>query len=69
MCDPNGCTSDSGERLPGLVAFRTMSLERVHALNVLGGAAGIHGKRVAALAIKGRIPTISTTREFAGDGV
>jgi putative tryptophan/tyrosine transport system substrate-binding protein len=49
-------------------AFRTMSLERVHALDVLGGAAGIHRKRVAALAIKGRIPTISTTREFAGDG-
>src|SRR5262245_52147462 len=49
-------------------AFTVMKRERVHALSVLGGAAGIHRKRVATLAIKSGIPTISTTRQFVADG-
>jgi len=49
-------------------AFRAMNRERVHALSVLGGAAGIYRKRVASLAIKSGIPTISTTRQFVADG-
>jgi putative ABC transport system substrate-binding protein len=49
-------------------AFATMSRERVHALSVLGGAAGIQRKRLAALAIRNGIPAISTTRQFANDG-
>ena len=49
-------------------AFATMSRERVHALSILGGAAGIQRKRIVALAIQRGIPTISTTREFANDG-
>ena len=49
-------------------AFTVMKRERVHALSVLGGAAGIHRKRVATLGIESGIPTISTTRQFVADG-
>ena len=49
-------------------AFTVIKRERVNALSVLGGAAGIHRKRVATLAIKDRVPTISTTRQFVADG-
>jgi len=50
---------------PGFAAIRR---ERVEAVNILGGAATIHLKRVAELAIKSRMATISTTRRAAEDG-
>lgn len=49
-------------------AFATIKRERLDALNVFGGAAGIHRRQVADLAIRNRIPTISTTRETAEAG-
>jgi hypothetical protein len=45
--------------------FSTIRRERAGALSLLGGAATIHTRRVADLAIKNRIPTISTTRSSA----
>ena len=48
--------------------FATIKRERLDALNVLGGAAGAHRRRLAALAIEQRVPTISTTKESAEDG-
>jgi len=49
--------------------FTTIRKERAEALNLLGGAATIHTRRVADLAIKNRIPTISTTRNLAEQGL
>jgi putative ABC transport system substrate-binding protein len=46
-------------------AFATLRNERVQALNVLGGAVTVHGRRVADLAVMNRIPTITTTRRSA----
>jgi putative ABC transport system substrate-binding protein len=40
--------------------FATIRKERLDALNVLGGAAGVQLRRFAELAIQHRIPTIST---------
>ena len=50
-------------------AFSTIRRERAEALSLLGGAATIHTRRVADLAIKNRIPTISTTRSSAEEGI
>jgi putative ABC transport system substrate-binding protein len=47
--------------------FTMIRRERLDALNVLGGAVTIHGRRVADLAIKNRLPTITTTRRSAAD--
>jgi len=49
--------------------FTTIRKERAGALNLLGGAATIHTRRVADLAVKNRIPTISTTRNLAEQGL
>jgi putative ABC transport system substrate-binding protein len=49
--------------------FTTIRKERAEALNLLGGAATIHLRRVADLAVKNRIPTISTTRSSAEEGL
>ncbi len=49
-------------------AFTTIERERLDALTVLGGAAGIHGKELAALALKNRTPTIVTVKEAAAAG-
>jgi putative ABC transport system substrate-binding protein len=49
--------------------FTTIRRERVEALNILGGAATIHTRRVADLAVKHRIPTISTTKNAAEEGL
>jgi ABC-type uncharacterized transport system substrate-binding protein len=49
--------------------FATIRRERLDALNILGGAAGVHRRQVADLAVRSRVPTISTTREFAEDGI
>jgi putative ABC transport system substrate-binding protein len=43
--------------------------ERLDALNVLGGAAGARRRQFAELAMRHKIPAISTTREFAEDGL
>ncbi|MGH7302932.1 MAG: ABC transporter substrate binding protein [Candidatus Rokuibacteriota bacterium] len=48
--------------------FTAIRRERAEALNVLGGRATIHTRRVADRAIKNRLPTISTTRGAAEDG-
>jgi len=49
--------------------FTTLRRERLDALDILGGAAGVHRRQFAELAIQNRVPTISTTREFAEDGL
>jgi putative tryptophan/tyrosine transport system substrate-binding protein len=49
--------------------FMTIRKERAEALNLLGGAATIHTRRVADLAVKHRIPTISTTKNAAEEGL
>jgi putative ABC transport system substrate-binding protein len=49
--------------------FATIRKEKAEALNLLGGAATIHTRRVADLAVKNRIPTISTTRVSAEEGL
>lgn len=50
-------------------AFTTIKKEGVEAVTILGGATGAHRRQFAALAIQHRVPTISTTREFAEDGL
>jgi putative tryptophan/tyrosine transport system substrate-binding protein len=49
-------------------AFTTIRRERAEALNVLFGAAGVHPRHVADLAVKRRLPTLGTTRISAESG-
>jgi len=49
--------------------FEAIRAERAQALNILGGAAGVHRKQIAELAVRNRVSTISTTREAAEEGV
>ena len=49
-------------------AFTTIRRGRAEGLNVIAAAAGLHVSRVAELAVKSRILTISTTRRSADQG-
>ena len=49
-------------------AFTKIKGERLQAISVLGGAATIHVRRVAQLAVKNGIPMITTTRRGAESG-
>jgi len=49
-------------------AFTTIRRERAEALNVLFGAAGVHPRHVADLAVKSRLLTIGTGRIFTESG-
>ena len=49
-------------------AFTTIRRERAEALNVLFGAAGVHPRHVADLAVKRRLLTLGTTRISAESG-
>jgi len=48
--------------------FATIRRERVEALNVLGGTAGVHLNRVGDLAAKSGIPTLGSQRQTAEAG-
>jgi putative ABC transport system substrate-binding protein len=49
--------------------FAAVRKERLDAVTILGGASGVHRRDFAGLAIRHKVPTMSTTREFAEEGI